>query len=59
MLIVYIEEGINKPYKDRNGTIWIKQGSDKRRVTDNNEIMRLFQQSGNLLADDGSTWNFN
>jgi ATP-dependent DNA helicase RecG len=52
VLIVYIEEGINKPYKDRNGTIWIKQGSDKRRVTDNNEIMRLFQQSGNLLADE-------
>lgn len=52
VLIVYIEEGINKPYKDRHGTIWIKQGSDKRRVTDNNEIMRLFQQSGIVYIDE-------
>jgi predicted HTH transcriptional regulator len=52
VLIVYIEEGLSKPYKDKNGAIWIKQGSDKRRVTDNAEIMRLFQQSGNLLADE-------
>ena len=24
-----VEEGIAKPYKDKNGIIWIKQGSDK------------------------------
>jgi predicted HTH transcriptional regulator len=52
VLIINIDEGVSKPYKDKNGTIWIKQGSDKRRVTDNAEIMRLFQQSGNLLADE-------
>ena len=52
VLIVYIEEGIAKPYKDNNGTIWVKQGADKRKLTDNNEIMRLFQQSGILLADE-------
>lgn len=52
VLIVYINEGVSKPYKDKNGAIWIKQGADKRRVTDNTEIMRLFQQSGNLLADE-------
>jgi ATP-dependent DNA helicase RecG len=52
ILVVGIDEGTNKPYKDNNGTIWIKQGSDKRRVTDNNEIMRLFQQSGSLSYDE-------
>ncbi|MDR0864605.1 MAG: ATP-binding protein [Candidatus Symbiothrix sp.] len=52
ILIVNIEEGISKPYKDKNGAIWIKQGSDKRRVTENTEIMRLFQQSGNLFVDE-------
>jgi len=52
VLIVYIGEGISKPYKDNNGTIWIKQGADKRKLTDNIEIMRLFQQSGILFADE-------
>jgi predicted HTH transcriptional regulator len=52
VLIVHIDEGLAKPYKDRNGTVWIKQGSDKRKVTDNAELLRLFQQSGNLSADE-------
>lgn len=47
-----IQEGIAKPYKDKNGTIWIKQGSDKRKLTDNNEQVRLFQQSGILYIDE-------
>lgn len=52
VLIVSIEEGISKPYKDRNGAIWIKQGSDKRRVTENAEQIRLFQYSGSLYLDE-------
>lgn len=52
ILVVYVNEGSNKPYKDKIGTIWLKQGADKRKLIDNNEIMRLFQQSSNLLADE-------
>ncbi|MDR2732162.1 MAG: putative DNA binding domain-containing protein, partial [Fibromonadaceae bacterium] len=52
LLIVYVDEGFAKPYKDTNGTIWIKQGADKRRLTDNNEQIRLFQQSGLLYVDE-------
>lgn len=52
ILVVYINEGTNKPYKDNSGTIFIKQGSDKRKLIDNSEIMRLFQQSSNLFADE-------
>jgi predicted HTH transcriptional regulator len=52
VLIVHVDEGASKPYKDRNGAIWIKQGSDKRRVTDNAEILRLFQQSGGVYVDE-------
>jgi len=52
ILVVQISEGVNKPYKDKNGAIWIKQGSDKRRLTDNNEQIRLFQQSGILYVDE-------
>lgn len=52
VLIVHIQEGINKPYKTAKGEIYLKQGSNKRLLTDNAEIMRLFQHSGNLLADE-------
>ncbi len=52
ILIIEILEGTAKPYKDKNGAIWIKQGADKRRLTDNNEQIRLFQKSGTLYVDE-------
>lgn len=52
VLVVEVSEGVAKPYKDKNGTIWIKQGSDKRKLTDNNEQIRLFQKSGMLYIDE-------
>lgn len=52
VLVVNIEEGIAKPYKDQQGIIWIKQGGDKRKLTDNNEQIRLFQQSGLIYVDE-------
>jgi predicted HTH transcriptional regulator len=52
ILIVHVDEGVSKPYKDKNGTIWTKQGSDKRKLTDNAEILRLFQQSGIVYMDE-------
>jgi len=51
LVVVSIEEGISKPYKDSNGTIYVKNGSDKRKVTSNDEIARLLG-SRNLLADE-------
>ena len=52
VFILYIDEGVAKPYKDGNGIIWVKQGGDKRKLTDNHEIMRLFQQKGLLYIDE-------
>ena len=52
VLLVYVDEGSSKPYKDNSGTIWVKQGPDKRKLTDNNEILRLFQQSGMAFVDE-------
>lgn len=52
VLIVHVQQGVNKPYKTAKGEIYVKQGSNKRLLTDNAEIMRLFQNSGNLLADE-------
>ncbi len=52
ILVIFIKEGINKPYKDNNLAVWVKQGANKRRVSDNAEMLRLFQNSGNLSADE-------
>ena len=52
VLVVNVEEGINKPYKDLEGQIWMKQGSDKRRITENAEILKLFHESANYLPDE-------
>ena len=52
IIIVGIKEGISKPYKDRLGTIYVKNGSDKRRVTSNDEIARLLQSSKVMYADE-------
>lgn len=57
ILIAQIAEGRNKPYKDLSGNIWVKQGSDKRRVTENSEILSLFQDSGLYQADEASVSN--
>lgn len=38
VLVVTVAEGINKPYMDKNGAIWVKNGSDKRRATSREEI---------------------
>ena len=51
LLVVNVDEGISKPYKDSNGTIFVKNGSDKRKVTSNDEIARLLG-SKNLFADE-------
>ena len=52
ILVVHVPHNPNQIYKDNNGAIWVKMGSDKRRVTDDSEILRLYQRSGNLLADE-------
>lgn len=52
VLVVSIAEGISKPYMDKNGVIWVKNGADKRRATSREEIQRLFQQAGLVHADE-------
>ncbi len=52
VLVLSIAEGVNKPYMDKNGAIWVKNGSDKRRATSREELRRLFQQAGLVHADE-------
>ncbi len=52
VMVVTIAEGVSKPYMDKDGTIWVKSGSDKRRATSREELRRLFQQAGLVHADE-------
>jgi ATP-dependent DNA helicase RecG len=52
VLCLEIPLGINKPYQDKNGTFWVKSGSDKRRATSREEIQRLFQRANLIHADE-------
>ena len=54
ILVATIQDGKNKPYKDLSGNIWVKQGADKRRVTENSEILSLFQESGQYHPDEAA-----
>lgn len=51
ILIIDVPQGINKPYQDKNGSIWVKTGADKRKATAREELQRLFQESGMVHAD--------
>lgn len=52
IVVATIAEGISKPHTDNKGIIWLKNGSDKRKVVAREEMARLLQNSGNLFADE-------
>ncbi len=52
VLAVHVAEGTAKPYKDAGGNIWVKQGADKRRITENSEILRLLSYSKAYKPDE-------
>jgi ATP-dependent DNA helicase RecG len=52
VIVVTIPDGLSKPYMDNGGAIWVKSGSDKRRVTSREEMQRMFQSAQLVHADD-------
>jgi ATP-dependent DNA helicase RecG len=49
---IVVPDGIAKPYMDKNGVIWVKSGSDKRKATSREEIQRLYQRAGLIHGDE-------
>lgn len=49
---ITVPDGIAKPYMDKNGVIWVKSGSDKRKATSREEIQRLYQSAGLIHGDE-------
>lgn len=60
ILVVKIPSGYSKPYYTNEGVAYVKMGADKR-IAPPEEILRLFQSSGKIYADEspvpGSTLN--
>ncbi len=52
VIVLTVPKGIDKPYFDKNGVIWLKSGADKRRVNSKEELRRLFQISSQFHADE-------
>jgi len=52
VMVVHIQEGISKPYMDKNGVIWVKSGPDKRKDTSREEIQRMYQSAALIHGDE-------
>jgi ATP-dependent DNA helicase RecG len=52
VIVLTVPKGLDKPYFDKNGVIWLKTGADKRRVNSKEELRRLFQITGQFHADE-------
>jgi ATP-dependent DNA helicase RecG len=52
VIVVTVPDGFSKPYMDNGGAIWVKSGSDKRKVTAREEMQRMFQSAQLVHGDD-------
>ena len=52
VIVLTVPKGLDKPYFDKNGVIWLRVGSDKRRVNSKEELRRLFQFTNQFHADE-------
>ena len=52
VIVLTMPKGIDKPYFDKNGVIWLKCGADKRRINSKEELRRFFQFSDQFHADE-------
>ena len=52
VIAVVVPEGNDKPYKDKDGIIFLKNGANKRKVINNEEILRLLSKGKHLFADE-------
>lgn len=52
IVVAHIKEGTNKPYHDSKGIVWVKNGADKRRVTDNAILAEMLTECGSFAPDE-------
>ena len=52
VIVVFIPEGTDKPYKDKDGLIFMKNGANKRKVTNNEELSGLLSKGRHIFPDE-------
>ena len=52
LVVATIKEGVNKPYHDNKGIVWVKNGADKRKVFDNAELAEMMTDCGSFAPDE-------
>lgn len=52
LVVATIKEGVNKPYHDNKGIVWVKNGADKRKVFDNVELAEMMTDCGSFAPDE-------
>lgn len=61
LVVTSIKSGKDKPYRDNKGIVWVKNGSDKRKVFSNAELRVMMQSCGSMAADrdsvEGTSYN--
>ena len=54
IVVAQVKEGLNKPYHDNKGIVWVKNGADKRKVFDNAELAEMMSECGNFAPDEAA-----
>ncbi len=52
LVVATVKEGLNKPYHDNKGIVWVKNGADKRKVFDNAELAEMMTDCGSFTPDE-------
>lgn len=52
VMVVDVPEGISKPYMDGNLHVWVKNSANKSKVSAREELLRMFQSSALVHADE-------
>ena len=54
LVVAIVKEGLNKPYHDNKGIVWVKNGADKRKVFDNAELAEMMTDCGSFAPDEAA-----
>ena len=54
LVVATVKEGLNKPYHDNKGIVWVKNGADKRKVFDNAELAEMMTDCGSFAPDEAA-----
>lgn len=52
VMVVDVPEGLSKPYMDGNLHVWVKNSANKSKVSAREELLRMFQSSALVHADE-------